>query len=216
MTGQAIHILWDGPADAATVLVLAHGAGAPMDSPFQAAVAAGLAGRGLRVARFEFPYMARLRAGEGRRPPDREPVLLDCWRAVLGQVRQAHPGVPLVIAGKSMGGRMATLLAADRPGDVRAVVALGYPFHPAGKPEAAAKRLQALYANPLPMLIVQGERDALGDRGFVSAQDLPPHIRLHWLPDGDHSFKPRRSAGVTEAENLQAAVAAVTAFLTAL
>lgn len=216
MTVQDSQLLWDGPETAPAVVILAHGAGAPMDSPFQAALAAGLAAQGLRVARFEFSYMARQRAGEGKRPPDREPVLLDRWRAVLEQVRCAYPWVPLVLAGKSMGGRMATLLAAEHPPGAVGVVALGYPFHPAGKPEAAEKRLKALMAQPLPMLIVQGERDALGDRAFVMAQTLPPQIRLHWLPDGDHSFKPRRSSGTTEAANWQAAADVVAEFIRAV
>lgn len=213
MTGQNDGLLWDGPQTAAAVVVLAHGAGAPMDSPFQTALAAGLAAQGLRVARFEFSYMARQRAGEGKRPPDREAVLLDRWREVLEQVRRCHPGLPLVLAGKSMGGRMATLLAAERPAGAVAVVALGYPFHPAGKPEAAGKRLAALMGQPLPLLILQGERDALGNRAFVAAQTLPPQIRLCWLPDGDHSFTPRRSAGVTEAENWSVAAREAAAFI---
>lgn len=213
MTGQEGGLLWNGPEEASAVVVLAHGAGAPMDSPFQTTLAAGLAEQGLRVARFEFSYMARQRAGEGKRPPDREVALLDRWRQVLEQVRCCHPGRPLVLAGKSMGGRMATLLAAERPAGAVAVVALGYPFHPAGKPEAAEKRLAALRAQPLPMLILQGERDALGDRAFVAALTLPPQIGLFWLPDGDHSFTPRRRAGVTEAENWSLAAQEAAAFI---
>src|SRR3954452_10031362 len=102
-------LIFDGPADAPTV-VLAHGAGAPMDSPFMNAMAAGLAAAGLRAARFEFPYMHRRRAGE-RRPPDREPVLREAWKAVISALGGPLGGSRLVIGGKSMGGRMASLVA---------------------------------------------------------------------------------------------------------
>ncbi|MFP5286233.1 MAG: alpha/beta fold hydrolase, partial [Thermoanaerobaculia bacterium] len=123
--------LFDGPESAAgPVVVLAHGAGAPMDSPFMNAMARGLAARGLRVARFEFPYMHRRRAAGERKPPDREPVLLGTWRAAIDALGGAER---VVIGGKSMGGRMASMIA-DEAG-VRGLVCLGYPFHPQGRPE---------------------------------------------------------------------------------
>lgn len=209
-------LIWDGPVDAGTVVILAHGAGAPMDTPFQTAIAMGLAEKGFRVVRFEFPYMARQRVGEGKRPPDREPVLLECWRDVCAAVRTLCPDKKMVIAGKSMGGRMATLLAAERPQQVCSVVALGYPFHPPGKPDAAGKRLDAIRANPLPMLVVQGERDTLGNRSFVDGVVLPPNVRVQWLEDGDHSFKPRKASGFTEAGHWHTAVEAVSGFLNTL
>lgn len=195
--------LIDGPARGAPV-ALAHGAGAPMDSAFMAAFADGLAAAGLRVVRFEFPYMAGRRTG-GKRPPDRQPVLLDTWRAVIG-----HFGAgKLVIGGKSMGGRMASLVA-DEMG-VRGLVCLGYPFYAPGKPDRP--RVEHLEALRTPTLICQGERDPMGDRDAVAGYKLSKNIRLHWLADGDHGFKPRKASGRTEAQNWAEAIAAVAHFV---
>jgi uncharacterized protein len=185
-------------------VVLAHGAGAPMDSPFLDYVAAGLVTRGLRVVRFEFPYMQARR--EGRRPPpDREPVLLGRWRAVLAELG----GRPPVIGGKSLGGRMASLLA-DEVG-ARGLVCLGYPFHPPGKPQ----RLRVAHLGSLrtPTLVVQGTRDALGSRDEVAGYRLSRSIRVHWIEDGDHSLKPRARSGRSERQNLDEAVDAVAQFV---
>jgi hypothetical protein len=200
--------LFDGPEAAPSTLILAHGAGAPMDSPFMAGFAAGLAARGCRVARFEFPYMAASRRDGRRRPPDRQPALLECWReavAALGPER-------LVIGGKSMGGRMASLVA-DELG-VRGLVCLGYPFHPSGRPERT--RVDHLAALKTPTLICQGTRDPLGSHAEVASYTLSPATHLHWLEDGDHDLKPRRASGRTHEQNLGEAVAAVAAFLTRL
>jgi hypothetical protein len=196
-------LLFDGPADAPTV-VLAHGAGAPMDSPFMNALAAGLAAAGLRAARFEFPYMHRRRVGE-RRPPDREPVLREAWKSVIAAL---GGGGKLVIGGKSMGGRMASLVA-DEEG-VRGLVCLGYPFHPPKQPERL--RTAHLAALQTPTLIVQGTRDPFGTPGEVAGYRLSPSIRFEWMEDGDHSFKPRVSSGRTETGNLEAVAAAVVQF----
>jgi hypothetical protein len=121
-----IEFLFDGPADATWTIALAHGAGAAMDTPFMNCFAGGLANRGFRVARFEFPYMAARRRSGKRSPPDREGVLLDTWRTVIEELGHAR----LVIGGKSMGGRMASMVADE--GQVAGLVCLGYPFHPAG------------------------------------------------------------------------------------
>jgi len=197
-------MIFDGPADGATV-VLAHGAGAPMDSPFLNVMAAGLAAAGLRVARFEFPYMHRRRTTGRRGAPDREPALRAAWRAAIDEL---GGGERLVIGGKSLGGRMASLVA-DEAG-VRGLVCLGYPFHPPAEPD----RLRTAHLRDLrtPTLIVQGTRDPFGTREEVARYDLSPAIRFVWL-DGDHSFKPRVSSGQTEKGHLAAAVAAVAGFV---
>lgn len=196
-----MELLTDGPADASSTLVLAHGAGGPMRTAFLATVARGLGKRGVRVVRFEFPYMAAK-----RKAPDREPVLLDAWRAVAAEL---GGGDRLFIGGKSMGGRMASMVA-DELG-VRGLVCLGYPFHPPGKPERTrTKHLETLRT---PALIVQGERDPFGTRDDVAGYQLSPSIAIEWLPDGDHSFKPRASSGTTEAANLERAIEAAAAFL---
>ncbi len=199
-------LIFDGPAGAALTIALAHGAGAPMDSPFMDAVASGLAARGWRVARFEFPYMAARRAEGRKKPPDREPILRATWQAVID--RLGAKGA--VIGGKSMGGRIASLVADDA--GVRGLICLGYPFHPPGKPD----RLRTAHLADLhtPALILQGERDALGTREEIAGYRLSDSIELGFLPDGDHSFKPRKASGHTEAGNIDAAVARMDAFLT--
>jgi predicted alpha/beta-hydrolase family hydrolase len=213
-TAAAPRCLFDGPEDGPT-LVLAHGAGAPMDSPFMAAVAAGLGERGLRVARFEFAYMRARREG-GRRPaPDREPQLRSAWLETIETIEtiaERCGGPRLWIGGKSLGGRIASMVA-DEAG-VRGVVCLGYPFRPPGAPPAAAARRTAhLRDLRTPALIVQGTRDSFGGPAEVRGYALSPSIRVHWIEDGDHSLVPRKSSGRTAEQNLAEAVAAVAEFV---
>lgn len=195
--------LWrvDEPAAPATAtLILAHGAGAPMDSPFMTEVAGLLASRGLRVVRFEFPYMQRRRTEGVRQPPNRQPVLLDHWRAVYAEVTQRFAD-PVLIGGKSMGGRMATLVA-DELG-CAGVVCLGYPACPPGKPQS--RRIAALETARTATLILQGERDPFGRRDELSGHPWSPQVTWCWLPDGDHDLKPRKASGRSHADNLVAA-----------
>ena len=194
-------------------VALAHGAGAPMDSPFMETVATGLAENGLRVARFEFPYMAKRRKEGTKKPPDRAPVLLQTWREVIDRLGHER----LIVGGKSMGGRIASIIAATLEQDgapVSGVACLGYPFHPPGKPERL--RTEHLEAIKTPTLILQGERDPFGRRDEVEAYRLSKAIRLHWLADGDHGFKPRKASGRTEADNIEEAVAVLAEFADAL
>jgi len=192
----------------APTVVLAHGAGAPMDSPYMNTVAAGLAARGIRVVRFEFPYMHARREGQ-RKPPDREPVLRHTWHEVIGQL---GGGANLVIGGKSLGGRIASYVADEAR--VKGLVCLGYPFHP----PRDTKRLRTAHLATLktPTLILQGTRDDFGTPAEVAGYELSPAIRLLWMEDGDHSFKPRKSLGRTEAGNLAEAVEAVAEFVQGL
>lgn len=206
MTMASPDLLLDGPEEAPVTLALAHGAGAAMDSGFMAAFADGLAGRGIRVARFEFPYMAARRADGRKRPPDREPVLREAWRRAIEAL---GPPERLAIGGKSLGGRMASLVA-DEAG-VRALVCLGYPFHPPGKPE----RLRTAHLETLrtPALICQGTRDPFGTAEEVRRYRLSPAIRLHWAEDGDHSLVPRKASGRTAERNWAEAMDTIAAFL---
>lgn len=201
----------NGPDSARCTFLFAHGAGAGMATPFMETISSGLAQAGIRVVRFEFPYMLERRQSGKKRPPDRQPVLLESFCEQI-QALKADGCRQLVIGGKSMGGRMATLLADEMT--VSGVVCLGYPFHPPGKPEKL--RVEHLEALHTPTLICQGERDTMGNRDEVSEYSLSPEIRLHWLADGDHSFKPRKRSGHSEAENLQEAISAVTQFLNGL
>lgn len=174
-----------------------------MDSEFMNVMAEGLCERRLDIWRFEFPYMAERRRGGTKRPPNRQPELLACWRDALAEA--ADTGVPLLVGGKSLGGRMASLVANEAP--VRGLVCLGYPFHPAGKPENT--RLKPLQALSAPTLIVQGTRDALGSREDVAGYELPAHLEFQWLEDGDHDFKPRVRSGYRQREHWQRAVEVV-------
>jgi predicted alpha/beta-hydrolase family hydrolase len=192
-------------------LVLAHGAGAPMDSPFMDDMAALLAERGISVVRFEFPYMAMRRKDGKRRPPNPQTQLLEYWRQVYAQVRAEVTG-KLAIGGKSMGGRMASLLADELGAD--ALVCLGYPFYAAGKPEKP--RVVHLAELKTPTLIVQGERDALGDRPTVEAYSLSPSIRLQWLAAADHDLKPLKASGHTHGGHLELASSEISNFLDGL
>lgn len=200
--------LIEGPVRARRTLVLAHGAGAAMDTPFMDTIAAGVAAAGIRVVRFEFPYMAARRQGR-RPPPDRLPVLQRTWHEVVAALGKPER---LVIGGKSMGGRIASMVADDL--GVAGLVCLGYPFHPAGR--ADSLRVAHLEALRTPALIVQGERDPMGSRAEVASYALAASIRVLWLADGDHSFKPRKASGETEAGHLATAAQAVATFIRAL
>lgn len=197
-------LLWDGPAEAPATVVLAHGAGAGMEHPFLASVAAGLAAAGLRVVRFEFPYQRDSRAGH-RRAPDRMPVLQATFREVVA----AAGAGPLVLAGKSMGGRVATMLADELA--PRGVVVFGYPFHP--PKDRTSLRTAHLQTLRTPTLVLQGERDPFGTRDEVAAYDLAPAITVQWFADGDHSLAPRRRSGHTPEGHLAAAIAATVQFV---
>lgn len=174
-----------------------------MDSPFMAAMALGLAERGWRVLRFEFAYMARQRLSGRKAAPDRMPKLQEVFRE---QVELEAQRGPLFIGGKSMGGRVASLLLDELAAShgVCGGICLGYPFHPLGKPDQL--RTDHLEQLQTPALILQGERDGFGTRAEVEAYNLSERISLGWLPDGDHSFKPRKASGLSEAQNWAAAV----------
>ena len=205
--------LIDGPDDAPATVLLAHGAGAPMDSPFMAAIGGGLAEKGWCVVRFEFPYMARMRETGRRQGPDRMPLLQETFREQVRLDRATWAERPLFIGGKSMGGRVASLLIDELAAShgVRGCLCLGYPFHPPGKP--LTLRTEHLVSLQTPTLILQGERDTFGKRGEVEAYALSARVQLEWIPSGDHSFKPTKSSGLSEAENWATAVDCSDGFL---
>ncbi len=176
-----------------------------MDTPFLEFFAKGLADGGLRVVRFEFPYMAQRRLGGRKRPPDREDVLREAWLEVIDQLWETR----LVIGGKSLGGRIASMIGDEA--EVAGLVCLGYPFHPVGKP--AQTRIEHLRAIKTPTLIVQGTRDPFGNQDDVVSYPLAASVHLHWLEDGEHGFKPRKASGRTELANWQDAVATILGFV---
>lgn len=173
-----------------TTVILAHGAGTDMHHPFLVQFADGLAARGVATVRFNFPY-----TDQGKRAPDRAPVLEACWRAVLDAVRvDAHLGSGrVVIGGKSMGGRMASHIAAHGA-TVDGLLFLGYPLHPAGQPhKLRAAHLASIAA---PMLFLTGTRDALCPLEQLRPVLAPlPQATLHVVEDGDHSFAVRKRSG---------------------
>lgn len=176
-----------------------------MDSGWMNTLALLLADEGMRVARFEFPYMAGRRTGAGAKPPPKaERVMADYVEAIedLGPTRG-----PLIIGGKSMGGRVASMIAtkAFAAGRIAGLLCLGYPFHPSGKPEQL--RTEHLADLPAPTLICQGTRDPLGTRDEVSSYALSPAIEMMWLEDGNHDLKPRKSVSGFSAADHMASVA---------
>lgn len=192
--------LFTGPDDAATTLLLAHGSGAPMDSASMNAAAAALAAEGLRIARFEFPYMAARRTEGGRRPPPKAETLNPEFRTAVERLGAKGK---LIIGGKSMGGRVASMVADDlhAEGRIAGLLCLGYPFHPPEKPTQL--RTAHLMALKTPTLICQGTRDPFGMKDEVPGYGLPAGIRLLWLEDGDHDLKPRKSiSGFSAADHL--------------
>lgn len=192
----------------ALTVLLSHGAGAPMDSDFMNAIAGGLYAKGFEVCRFEFPYMQERRETGKKRPPDRAPKLLACYEDA---VKQCGGPDKVVVAGKSMGGRMASMLAAEIA--VKGVVCLGYPFHAPGKPEKV--RVDHFPDIQSPILIIQGERDPFGKLEEVPNYSLA-NAKVRWLPDGDHDFKPRKKSGYTHEQNIVQAVSDMAEFLMSL
>ncbi len=196
--------LTDGPDDAQRTYVFAHGAGGLMVSGFMNTIARGIAAKGIRVVRFEFPYMAAR-----RRRPDPQDVLLDSWRSVILELGRPER---MIIGGKSLGGRIASIIADET--NVAGLLCYGYPFHPPGQPSKL--RTEHLKTLRTAALIVQGTRDSFGSREEVESYKLSPHIKFAWIPEGDHSLKPSARAGITERENLERAVGYGVSFITSI
>lgn len=205
-----VKLLHSGPDDGPRFL-LAHGAGAPMDSSYMEMMATALGGAGVHVIRFEFSYMAARREGPKRPPPPNMSKILAEFREVISLL----PEGPLAIGGKSMGGRAASLIAQELfdAGRIRKLVLFGYPFHPPSKPEHL--RTAHLKTLACPTLLLQGERDPFGTKGEVDSYGLSRAIRLHWLGDGDHDLKPRVASGFTWKANMAEAAHAAARFITA-
>ena len=177
------------PSDRAiAALVLGHGAGSGQTSGFMVEAGRQLSARAIVVATFDFPYIAA-----GRKSPDKAPVLEEAWRAAIAEARadEVFRSLPLFIGGKSMGGRIASHVAAQGVEGVSGLVFLGYPLHPPGRPQQ--RRDAHLPSIAQPMLFVQGSRDEFGTAGEIREllPRLNPHAQLFEVADGDHSFKVR-------------------------
>jgi hypothetical protein len=194
--------LFDGPEDARVTILLAHGAGAPMDSASMNATTKALAAAGFRVARFEFGYMAGRRTEAGKKPPPKAETVMPEYVAAIDDLGPTTG--PLLIGGKSMGGRVASMIADAEfaAGRIAGLVCLGYPFHPPGRPtQLRTKHLIGLKA---PALICQGTRDEFGVPDEVATYGLSPQIEVKWLEDGDHDLKPRKAiSGFSTADHLK-------------
>ncbi len=205
--------LWTRPeTDPSATLLLAHGAGAQMDSAFMEKLAAALAVEGIAVARFEFAYMAGRRTGGSKRPPPRADKLTGEFQTALQALMSETEG-PLLVGGKSMGGRVAAMLSGggSLPGRVKGVCCFGYPFHPTGKADAAW-RLAPLEEANRPVLILQGDRDPFGSKAELDTISLPAHVSLTYLEDGNHDFGPRGKSPATLDGNITLAAKAVREF----
>jgi predicted alpha/beta-hydrolase family hydrolase len=185
-----VSALLDRPAEASACLVLAHGAGAGMTHPFMAAVASGLAERGIATLRYQFPYMEK-----GSRRPDPPAVAHAAVRAAVAEAARRCPGMRLIAGGKSFGGRMTSQVQAAAPLEgVDGLAFLGFPLHPAGKP--SSDRAKHLAEVDVPMLFLQGTRDNLAELSLIEpvVKSLGPSASLHVVTEADHSFHvPARS-----------------------
>ena len=204
-----MELMYNGPVDG-PLFVFAHGAGAPATSDFMETIATGLAEQGIRVARFNFPYMQQRVDNGTRRPPERAPKLIEQYQQLIAGIDQ-----PMVIGGKSMGGRMASLVASaqlsDNQDKIKGVACLGFPFHPANKPEQLRSEHFPLIRQAI--FIAQGERDKQGSKEEVSGYGLPDNINWLWLEDGDHDLKPRIKSGFTHQAHLQRTIITMAEFI---
>ncbi|HYB98145.1 MAG TPA: alpha/beta family hydrolase [Candidatus Limnocylindrales bacterium] len=208
---QQVSGLWQRPPDAWACYVMAHGAGAGMQHEFLAAIAAGLAGRGVAVLRYQFPFMER-----GARRPDAPALAQATVRAAAEEALRRSAGLPLFAGGKSFGARMTSQAQAQAPlAGVRGLVFLGFPLHPAGKP--STDRALHLFDVHIPMLFLQGTRDELADLRLLApiCRDLGGRARIEIVDDGDHSFHVRVRSGRRDADVRAAMVEAIAEWMSA-
>lgn len=203
--------LFDGPQDG-PVLLLTHGSGAPMDTPFMTHFAQEAAKNGVGVARFEFEFMAQRRTTGKKRPPPKAEKLMPEFLGALDQLRQQRPG-SIFIGGKSLGARVATMIGQETfsARKIKGVVCLGYPFHPPGKPDALRTAHFENYR--CPSLICQGENDPFGKRVEIETYSLPDTIQFCWAPFGNHDLRPPKKSGLTAENNIEKAALAVAGFI---
>jgi uncharacterized protein len=186
--GRTVSGLWQAPADPRAVGIVAHGAGNDMHNRFLEGAAAGLTAGGVACMRFNFPFTE-----QGRRSPDRPPVLIETWRTALQEAGSRAGVLPLAAGGKSLGGRMASMLAAEEPDSfpAAALVFFGYPLHPPGRPDKP--RVEHLGKIRVPMLFIQGTADPLATFDMIRdvVDGLGSRARLSVVEGGDHSFRVR-------------------------
>jgi len=207
--GQVVSALLHAPRKASACYVLAHGAGAGMTHPFMAAIADGLAERGMATLRYQFPYME-----EGSKRPDSPKVAQATVRAAVAEASRLVRDLPLFAGGKSFGGRMTSQAQAASPlAGVRGLIFLGFPLHPAGRP--SAERGKHLFDVRIQMLFLQGTRDALADLGLVQelAERLGKRATLKLFDDADHSFHVPARTGRKDPEIMAEMLGAMTGWM---
>ncbi|MFF5793075.1 alpha/beta family hydrolase [Paeniglutamicibacter sp. NPDC012692] len=188
----AVSAVFANPAGSVATVVVAHGAGAGMDHPFLTGFTGALNERGIATMRFNFPY-----SEAGKKFPDRPPVAIATWNVAMDAARQRAAGQPVFAAGKSFGGRMASMAVAEGM-ETAGLVFLGYPLHAPGKPEKL--RDGHLYGLDVPMLFLQGTRDPFALPGELEpvVERIGANTVLRWFEGGDHSFKVARSKRTPE------------------
>lgn len=190
----SVSAILDAPARPKRLLVLAHGAGTDMRHKWLSELASALVAVDTAVFRYNFPYTEG-----GRKMPDPKPILMATVRSAVAEAIRQVPGVPVFAGGKSMGGRMASLAEAKEPLGVDGLVFFGFPLHPSGKP--GTERAEHLADLRIPMLFLQGTRDALAERGLISEVcERLPTARLHWIEGADHAFSVPRTSGRTSGD----------------
>ena len=200
------------PVAARACYVLAHGAGAGMEHPLMRAVAAGLAERRIATLRYQFPYMER-----GARRPDPPALCHATVRAAVAECARLVPTLPLVAGGRSFGGRMTSQAQAEEPlPGVRGLAFIGFPLHPAGRP--SDRRAEHLARVEIPLLFLQGTRDALAERPLLEAllARLGTRASVSWLEDADHAFHVRARSGRNDAQVMTTALDSLCKWLEAL
>ncbi|MCL1126031.1 dienelactone hydrolase family protein [Shewanella surugensis] len=184
------------------LVIFAHGAGANMHSEFMEQLAQGVGANDVQVVRFNFPYMRANVLDGKRRPPDRAVKIILDFNQQIKLLKNKFCPKKVILMGKSMGGRMSAIVAADT--SVDGVICLGYPFIPL---KGGDPRLAPIVECAAPLLVVQGERDKFGNKGAVNTWPEMEKVNVHWLTDGDHSFKPRKASGLTLEANMALAIA---------
>lgn len=180
-----------------------------MDSDWMNLLTKEITKHEIQVIRFDFPYMDERRKNGKSRPPNPKDTLLKTWKEVFQEVRKTHPQSPLFIGGKSMGGRMASLIADElKP---NGLIGLGFPFHAPGKePKDRIEHLKDLKTKTL---IIQGTRDSMGTKEECLSYPLSKKIKFSWLEDGDHSWLPRKKSGHSIEEHLETAAREIAKFI---
>ena len=193
-------------------LILAHGAGAGNRHEFMESFASQLAKTGIEVHSINFPYMQMAYELDKKRPPNANAQLAAYYKSL---VLELSSDLPLFIAGKSMGGRIASQILTDKEVEekVSGCFVLGYPFTPPGKPEKLPDRTKHFSDIKTPVLILQGERDTFGSKELLSKITLPKVFSVEWITSGDHSFKPLKKSGVTLEDNIESAVMLANRFI---